>query len=238
MVVLVALLEATENCDSACLVRFVDHHFLEAALESLIFFKIFQILIEGGSAGTAELAAGQSRLEDVCGVHGALAFAGPHESVDFIDKEDNLAVSRCHFIDNSFKTLLKFALIFGACDERAHVERINLLGAEILWHIASYDTVSQTLGDGCLTGARLANEHRVVLGAARKNLKHAPDFLVTSDHRVEFACAGTLVEVDGILRKRVVGFFGSLVGGFLALAQLFDGCGELFLAKACIFKNS
>ena len=99
--VLVAFLKAAEYGYGACLVGLVDHHFLETAFEGLVLFKIFLILVEGGGTDAAELAAGQGRLKDVCGIHGALAFACTHKGVDFVDKEYYLTIGACHFVDNS-----------------------------------------------------------------------------------------------------------------------------------------
>ena len=50
----------------------------------------------------------------------------------------------------------------------------------------------------------LADEHRVVLGAARQHLDGAADLLVAADDRVELALAGQLGEVARVLLERLV----------------------------------
>ena len=47
----------------------------------------------------------------------------------------------------------------------------------------------RTFCDGGLAHARLADEHGVVLGAARQDLDAAPDLIVAPDDRVELALA-------------------------------------------------
>ena len=60
--------------------------------------------------------------------------------------------------------------------------------------------------DRGLAGAGLADQHRVVLGAAGEDLDRAADLLVAADHRIELAVARRLGEVAGVLLHRVVGF--------------------------------
>ncbi len=52
-------------------------------------------------------------------------------------------------------------------------------------HVAVDDAAGQPLGDGGLAHARVAHQHRVVLGAAGEDLDDAADLLVAADHRVE-----------------------------------------------------
>ncbi len=50
--------------------------------------------------------------------------------------------------------------------------------------------------------ARLADQHRVVLGAAAENLDHALQFVVASDERVQRIVHGGLGEVAAELRQQ------------------------------------
>jgi hypothetical protein len=43
------------------------------------------------------------------------------------------------------------------------------------------------LDDRRLANARLADQHRIVLGATLQHLDGAADFIVTADHRIELA---------------------------------------------------
>ena len=64
--------------------------------------------------------------------------------------------------------------------------------------------MGETFGDGGLSGAGFADEHRIVLGASRKDLEHPANLLVSADDWVEFAISGTVVEIYGILAKGLV----------------------------------
>ena len=83
--------------------------------------------------------------------------------------------------------------------ERAHIERDDALVLQALRHVALHDPQGEPFGDGRLADARLADQHRIVLRAARKHLDHAADFLVAADHRIELAVAGPFDQVDAVL---------------------------------------
>ncbi len=61
---------------------------------------------------------------------------------------------------------------------------------QLIGHVAAHDALRQTFHDGGLADARLADQHRIVLGAAAEHLHHAADLVVAADHRVELALAG------------------------------------------------
>src|SRR5205823_14905273 len=56
------------------------------------------------------------------------------------------------------------------CDERAEIECVDLLAVQRLGHVVGHDLLGQTLDDGGLAHAGLADEDRVVLGAAGEDL--------------------------------------------------------------------
>ena len=58
-----------------------------------------------------------------------------------------------------------------------------------LGHVAADDALRQPFDDRGLADAGLADQHRVVLGAARQHLDDAADLLVAADDRVELALA-------------------------------------------------
>ena len=104
--------------------------------------------------------------------------------------------------------LLELAAELGAGDQRAHVEREDALVLEALGHLAVDDALGQALDDGGLADARLADQHRVVLGAPLQHLDRAADLVVAADHRVELAAGGALGQVDGVLLQRLAALLG------------------------------
>ena len=97
----------------------------------------------------------------------------------------------------------------------------SFLSLEAFRHVAIDDAQRQALDDGGLADAGLADQHRVVLGAARQHLNGAADFLVAADHRVELAVARRLRQVARVFLQRVIGVLGRLRIGGAALAQRF-----------------
>ena len=144
---------------------------------------------------------------------------------------------RGHFLQHGLQPLLELAAIFRAGDQRAHVERQQFLVLQALGHVAVDDAQRQALDDGGLADAGLADQHRIVLGAAGQHLDRAADLLVAADDRVELAVAGGLGEVAGIFLQRVIGVFGRGVVGGAALAQALDGGIEVLRRDAGAGEN-
>ena len=116
-----------------------------------------------------------------------------------------LAFGADHLLQHGLQPLLELAAIFRAGDQRAHVERQQLLVLQAFGHVAVDDAQRQAFDDRGLADAGLADQHRIVLGAARQHLDGAADFLVAADHRIELAVARRLGEVAGIFLQRVIG---------------------------------
>ena len=73
--------------------------------------------------------------------------------------------------------------------------------------------------DGGLADAGFADQHRVVLGAARQHLDDAAHFFVAADHRIELAVAGELGEIAAVPLERLVLVLGILIGHALVAAN-------------------
>jgi hypothetical protein len=99
---------------------------------------------------------------------------------------------------------------FAPAIRRAHVEREQLLVLQAFRHVAVDDAQREAFHDRGLADARLADQHRIVLGAAREHLHGAADFLVAPDHRVELAVARRLRQVARVFLQRVIGVLGRL----------------------------
>ena len=82
---------------------------------------------------------------------------------------------------------------------------MTFLSIEDLGHDAAGDLLRQALDDGGLAHAGLADEHRVVLGAAAENLDDAADLRLAAHDGIEFALARQFGEVaaEGLERGRL-----------------------------------
>ena len=114
------------------------------------------------------------------------------------------------FIDDRLEPFLKFALILGPGNQCAHVERVNLFHFQVFGHVSSHNSLRQPLDNRSLAGSWLTNKNRIILSATAQNLQHTADFVISSNDWVEFALAGTLIQVDGILAQCVILLLGAL----------------------------
>ena len=103
--------------------RLVDVDRLEAASQRRVLLDVLFVLVERGGADAVQLAAGERRLEQVRGVHGAVGLARTDERVHFIDEEDVGAGGGSHFLQHGLEALLELTAVFGAGDQRAEIER-------------------------------------------------------------------------------------------------------------------
>ncbi len=149
----------------------------------------------------------------------AFGRAGADDRVQLVDEEHDLALRVGDFLQHGLQPFLELAAVLRAGDERAHVERDDPLVAQPFGHVAADDALRQPFDDGRLADAGLADEHRVVLRAAREHLNHAPDLLVAADDRIELALARDLREVAAVALERLVLALGILIGHALRAAH-------------------
>ena len=167
---------------------------LEAALQRRVLLDVLAVLVERGGADGLQLTAGQHRLEDARGVDRALGGTRTDQGVDLVDEQDDVAAG-ADLLEHLLQALLEVTAVAGTGDQRAQVERVELLVLERLGHLALDDGLGQALDDGGLADAGLADQDRVVLGPAGEDLHDPLDLLLPADHRVELALAGRLGEV-------------------------------------------
>ena len=222
VVLLVLVLEAAQDRDRVLDARLIDEHRLEAPGQRRVLLDVLLVFVERGRADAVQLATRQRRLEQVRGVHGAVSLSGADQGMHLVDEQDDAAIRGCDLVQHGLQPLLELAAVFRAGDQRAHVEREQLLVFQAVRHVAVDDAQRQAFDDGGLADAGLADQHRIVLGAAGEDLNGAADFLVAPDHRIELAVARRLGEIAGIFLQCVIGVLGRLRVGRAALAQAFD----------------
>ena len=188
---LVAVAQALEDLDGVGDRRLLDLDRLEAALERRVLLEVLAVLVERGGADGLQLAAGEHRLEDRRRVDGAFGGARADERVQLVDEQDDVAAG-ADLLEHLLEALLEVAAVAGAGDQRAEVERVELLALQRLGHVVGDDALGQALDDGGLADAGLADEHRVVLRAARQHLHHPLGLALAADDRVELLLARQL----------------------------------------------
>ena len=170
VVLLVLLLQPAQDGDGVLHRRLGDEDGLEAPRQGGVLLDVLAVFVERGGADAVQLAAGQRGLQQIAGVHGAFGLAGADDGVQLVDEENDPPALGLDLGEHGFEALLELAAILGAGDQRAHVERQQLLVLEALGHVALDDALGEAFGDRRLADARLADQHRIVLGAPGEHL--------------------------------------------------------------------
>src|SRR3954470_17902017 len=194
VVLLVAVAQALEDLLGLLDRRLVDLDLLEAALQGRVALEVLAVLVERGRAHGLQLAARQRRLEDRGGVDRALRGTRADEVVELVDEQDDVAALG-DLLHHLLEALLELAAVLRARDQRRQVERVDLLVLEQLRHVAVRDALREALDDGGLADARLAHQHRVVLGAAREDLHDPLDLGLPAHDGVELAVGRQLGQI-------------------------------------------
>lgn len=212
MVALVAVAQTLEDLDGVLHRRLADLHRLEPALECGVLLDVLAVLVEGGGTDGLQLTAGQLRLEDAGGVDRALGGTGTDERVQLVDEQDDVTAG-VDLLEDLLEAFLEVTAVAAARHQRSEVEGVELLVLERLGHLAVDDRLREALDDGGLADAGLADQHRVVLGAAGQHLHDPLDLFLAADDGVEFALGGRGGQVSAELvedqrRRRGAGLAG------------------------------
>ena len=235
---LVFLLEPAQDRDRILDRRLADEHRLEPPRQRRVLFDMLPVFVERGRADAMQFAARQGRLQQIGGVHRAVGLARADQRVHLVDEQDHPARRRRDLVQHRLDPLLELAAIFRAGDQRAHVERQQLLVLQRLRHVAVDDAQGEALDDGGLADAGFADQHGIVFRAPRQNLNGPADFLVAADHRIELALARRLGQIAGVFLQGVVAAFGRGAVGLAALAQILDGRVERLRGHAGLAQNA
>src|ERR1700719_1663551 len=196
----VAFFYAEENLDGVNFVRRRNFYRLEAALERPVFFNRLAVFSGRGCADALNLAARQGWLQYVGGVQRAFRRSRAYKRVKFVNEDDGIL--RLHqLFHDGLEALFKLSAILGASDDQRKIKRQNAFVREEGRNLAVRDTLRQTFYDGGLAYSGLADQHRIILGAAAQNLNHALDFAVAADQWIELTIHGRLRQVAGELAQ-------------------------------------
>ena len=207
MVRLVPVTQAAQDLHGVLDGRLLDPDLLEAPLQRGVALEVLAVLVERRGADRLELAARESRLQDRGSVDRSLGRACPDEVVQLVDEQDDVASLR-DLLHDLLEPLLELAAVLRAGDEGSEVEGVDLLLAEQLGHGVGRDPLGQSLDHSGLADAGLADQHRVVLRAAREDLHHALDLVLATDDRIELALARLLGQVATELVEQLRALLG------------------------------
>src|ERR671920_874303 len=104
---------------------------------------------------------------------GPLPPACPDDSVELVDKQDDVLLLLLELLEHLLHPLLEVSPETGPRDESADVEREDALALQGLWYVVGDYALGKPLGHGRLADAGLADQDGVVLGAAREDADDA-----------------------------------------------------------------
>jgi hypothetical protein len=157
--------------------------------------------------------------------------------VQLVDEEHDLALGLGDLLEDGLQPVLELAAVLGARDEGPEIEGHDPLVLERLGDVALDDALGEALDDRGLADAGLADQHGVVLGAAREHLDDAAHLVVAPDHRVELALAGRVGEVPPVLLEGLVAVLGVRVVDGLVAADVLEHLEEGSRAAPCALER-
>ena len=152
-------------------------------------------------ADDLQLPPAQGGLDDVGRVDGPLGGARPHDGVELVDEEDDVA-HPAHLGQDVLHPLLKFPPVLGARHHGGEIQGHEALGAQLVGHVPGHHPAGQALGHGGLAHAGLADEGGVVLLPAGEDLDDPLDLLLPAHHRIQHAPGGQAGEIPGELLQQ------------------------------------
>ena len=217
---LVALLQAAQDRDRVLDRRLADVHLLEPALERGVLLDVLAVLVERRRADEAQLAAASIGL---IMLPASTAPSAPPAPTIVCNSSMNVTISPSASAI-SLSTDLKRSSNSPRYFAPATIEPMSSAISRLLRRPSgtSPSTMrrARPFDDRGLADAGLADQHRVVLRAARQHLDDAPDLLVAPDDRVDLALARGLGEVAAVLLERLVLLLGVVARDAVRAAHL------------------
>ena len=163
-----------------------------------VLLDVLAVFVERGGADAVQFTTRQRRFEQVRCVHGTIGRLPAPTSVCISSMNRMILAGRAGTSDRTaFRRSSNSPRYFAPAISAPMSSTISLLSLQAFRHIALHDAQGQTFSDGGLADTRFADQHRVVLGAARQDLDRTADFLVAADDRVELAITGRLCQITG-----------------------------------------
>ena len=189
MVVLVTFAQALQNLNGFGDGRLVHLDRLETTFQRGILFDVLAVFVGGGGANGLKFATSQHRLKHVGRAQRAIGGTRAHNRMNLVDEQHDVA-ARLDLLEHLLQAFLKVATVTRTSHHGTQVKRIHLLAFQGFRHVARVDLLRQAFDHSGLAHARLADQHRIVLGAAAQHDHHTLDLLRAADHRVQLACGG------------------------------------------------
>ena len=145
------------------------------------------VLFLGRHPNASDLAGGERGLEHPTSV-------ATDDGLDIVDEQNKVAVGLAHLVEAGAQPVVEDAADLRPGAHGGQVEGEDGPARDRLGDVAERDALGQPLDDRRLADAGLADQHRVVLDAAREDLHDPADFSVPPDNRVQGPIEGQVGE--------------------------------------------
>ena len=126
--------------------------------------------------------------------------SGAHQGMQLVDEDDGVLVLH-QLLHDGLEPFFKLSAVLGAGHDQRKIERQDALVGQEAGDVAFGNPLRQSFHNGGLADTRLADEHRIVLGASAEDLHHAFQFVIAADEWVERAVHGGLGKVAAELAQ-------------------------------------
>ena len=217
VVMLISATYISEDLQCLLLCGRFHENLLESTFQSPVFLNAVAVFVQRGGTDTLNNSPGEGRLHDIGGIHGAWSASGSHESVNLVDKYNNVGIG-FQLLEQRLQAFLKLSAVFCSCHNGCHVEIDNALVVEQRRGLLVGYHLSQTFHYGTLADSRFTYEHGVVLLSPAQYLHYSQNLPFASHHRVERTTCGSFGEVGA----EVVYHWSCAVG-----LVVFHGCAAI-----------
>ena len=106
--------------------------------------------------------------------------------MDLIDEQHDVATG-LDLLEHLLQAFLEIATVARTSHHGSQIQRIDLLALQCLRNVTGVDLLRQTFDHGGFADTRLADQHRIVLGAAAQHHHHTLDLTRATNHRIKLA---------------------------------------------------
>ena len=201
MMYFIALLQATKNGNCRFYRWFTDEHFLEASLKGCVFLNVLSVFIERCGTNTMQFASSECRLKHIARIHCTFCFTSADHGMYLINKHNGAACIGCDIFENRLQTFLKFTTILCPGKQSSQIQHKHPLVFQGFGDFARVNSLGQTFNNRCLTNAWLTDQDWIIFCPTLQNLYRTTYFVVSANHRIEFALPCTLRKIDAVFFK-------------------------------------
>ena len=198
MIGLVVLCNAVQHLNGLVNGRLVDSNRLETAFQRRILFDILAVFFKCCCTDHLDLATGKRRFQNVRRIHRAFGISCADQIVNLVNKQDDVSLL-LYLCDQTLDTAFELPTELCSGNQRGQIQQVYLLVFQVHRNISGMNPQSDSLGDGGFADTRFTDQTRIVFGAAGQNLNHTCDFLVPSDHCIQFSVGSTLAQIGAVV---------------------------------------